>query len=280
MIYYKTKEEVEIIRQGGIILANILEKLGQKVVPGASTAELEEIALSLMKEANGRPAFKNYDMGDDVFFPSALCVSINNEVVHGSSLPDRIIKEGDIVSLDIGMEWPIQTKEEAEANNRPYNDKSQLGGFYTDTCRTFPAGKISQEAQKLLEVTKKALNLGISKTIAGNTLNDIGKAIGDYVKSQGFSSVRDLVGHGVGYFAHEDPNVFHYEIGDNSYENMTLEPGMVIAIEPMINQGKFRVKMDSNGYTIITSDGSLSAHFEHSIAILEKGRGNRILTSM
>ena len=280
MIYYKTKEEVEIIRQGGIILANILEKLGQKVVPGASTAELEEIALSLMKEVNGRPAFKNYDMGDDVFFPSALCVSINNEVVHGSSLPDRIIKEGDIVSLDIGMEWPIQTKEGAEANNRPYNDKSQLGGFYTDTCRTFPAGKISQEAQKLLEVTKKALNLGISKAIAGNTLNDIGKAIGDYVKSQGFSSVRDLVGHGVGYFAHEDPNVFHYEIGDNSYENMTLEPGMVIAIEPMINQGKFRVKMDSNGYTIITSDGSLSAHFEHSIAILEKGRGNRILTSM
>lgn len=280
MIYYKTKEEVEIIRQGGIILANILEKLGQKVVPGASTAELEEIALSLMKEANGRPAFKNYDMGDDVFFPSALCVSINNEVVHGSSLPDRIIKEGDIVSLDIGMEWPIQTKEEAETNNRPYNDKSQLGGFYTDTCRTFPAGKISAEAQKLLEVTKKALSLGISKAIAGNTLNDIGKVIGDYVKSQGCSSVRDLVGHGVGYFAHEDPNVFHYEIGDNSYENMTLEPGMVIAIEPMINQGKFRVKMDSNGYTIITSDGSLSAHFEHSIAILEKGRGNIILTSL
>jgi methionyl aminopeptidase len=195
MIYYKTKEEVEIIRQGGIILANILEKLGQKVVPGASTAELEEIALSLMKEANGRPAFKNYDMGDDVFFPSALCVSINNEVVHGSSLPDRIIKEGDIVSLDIGMEWPIQTKEEAEANNRPYNDKSQLGGFYTDTCRTFPAGKISAEAQKLLEVTKKALSLGISKAIAGNTLNDIGKVIGDYVNSQGCSSVRDLVGH-------------------------------------------------------------------------------------
>lgn len=280
MIYYKTKEEVEIIRQGGKILANILENLGQKIVPGASTAKLEEMAVLSIKEAGGRPSFKNYDMGDDIFFPSALCVSINNEVVHGASLPDRIIKEGDIVSLDIGMEWPLQTKEEAQANNRPYNEKSQLGGFYTDTCRTFPAGKISQEAQKLLEVTKKALNLGISKAIAGNTLNDIGKVIGDYVKGQGFSSVRDLVGHGVGYFAHEDPNVFHYEIGDNSYENMTLEPGMVIAIEPMINQGKFRVKIDSNGYTIITSDGSWSAHFEHSIAILEKGKGNIILTSL
>ncbi|HOZ53362.1 MAG TPA: M24 family metallopeptidase [bacterium] len=280
MIYYKTKEEIEIIRQGGKILANILENLGQKIVPGASTAELEEIAVSSIEGAGGRPSFKNYDMGDDIFFPSGLCVSINNEVVHGASLPDRIIKEGDIVSLDIGMEWPIQTKEEAINNNRPYNNKSQLGGFYTDTCRTFPAGKISKEAKKLLEVTKEALNLGISKAIAGNTLNDIGKIIGDYVKSQGYSSVRDLVGHGVGYFAHEDPNVFHYEIGNNSFENMTLEPGMVIAIEPMINQGKFRVKMDGNGYTIITSDGLLSAHFEHSIAILEKGRGNIVLTSL
>lgn len=280
MIYYKTKEEIEIIRQGGKILANVLENLGQKIVPGASTAELEEIATSSIEKAGGRPSFKNYDMGDDILFPSGLCVSINNEVVHGASLPDRIIKEGDIVSLDIGMEWPVQTKEEAINNNRPYNDKSQLGGFYTDTCQTFSAGKISKEAKKLLEVTKEALNLGISKAIAGNTLNDIGKVIGDYVKSQGFSSVRDLVGHGVGYFAHEDPNVFHYEIGDKSFENMTLEPGMVIAIEPMINQGKFRVKMDVNGYTIITSDGSLSAHFEHSIAILDKGKGNIILTSL
>lgn len=280
MIYYKTKEEIEIIRQGGKILANILETLGQMVIPGASTAELEKIAVESIEEAGGRPAFKDYDMGDGIFFPSALCVSINNEVVHGSSLPNRRIKEGDIVSLDIGMEWPLQSEKEAQSNNRPYNKHSELGGFYSDTCRTFPAGKISSKAQKLLEVTKEALNLGISKAVAGNTLNDVGKAIGDYIKSQGFSSVRDLVGHGVGYFAHEDPNVFHYEIGENSFENMTLEPNMVIAIEPMINQGKFRVKVLKNGYTIVTSDSSWSAHFEHSIAILEKGQGNMILTSL
>ncbi|MFA5643912.1 MAG: M24 family metallopeptidase [Patescibacteria group bacterium] len=277
-IYHKTIEEIEILRQGGKILADILYKISHQVKSGASTAKLEELALGLISQVGGRPAFKDYDMGDNIFFPSALCVSINDEVVHGASLPDRIIKEGDIVNLDIGMEWPIQTKEEALANKRPFNSYSPGGGFYTDTCITVPAGKISPEAIKLIQASREALNLGISKAIAGNTLNDIGRAIDGFVRKQGFSAVRDLVGHGVGYFAHEDPYVFNYEIGEDDPENITLEPGMVIAIEPMINQGRFNVRVSKNNYTILTADKSLSAHFEHSVAILEKG--NLILTNL
>ena len=276
MIYIKTKDEIDILRQGGKILANILSKICQEVKPGISTAELEKMAVELIIGAGGSPAFKDYDMGGGIFFPTALCTSINNEVVHGSALPGRILKSGDIIGLDIGMEWPIQTKEEAEKNNRPFNPYSNNGGFFTDTCRTVGVGKISNEAKKLLRVTKQALDIGLSKAIAGNTLNDIGKAIEVYVRKNGFSVVRDMVGHGVGYMAHEDPNVFNFEIGQNLPENELLEPGMVIAIEPMVNQGKYGVRVSKNGYTIISSDNSLSAHFEHSVAILNKG--NLIIT--
>ncbi len=278
MIYYKTEKEIEILKQGGKILANILDKISKEVKPGISSAYLEEMALDLIFKAGGRPSFKDYDMGDGIFFPSALCVSVNNEVVHGASLPDRVLVSGDIVGLDIGMEWPIQSKDDAIANNRAFNEYSEGGGFFTDTCRTIAVGEISLDAQKLLKITKEALHLGIEKAIAGNTLNDIGETIENYVKKHGFSSVRDLVGHGVGYFAHEDPHVFNYKIGKNNSENLLLEEGMVIAIEPMINAGKFPVKIAKNNYTIITSDKSLSAHFEHSIAILKKG--NIILTSL
>ena len=276
MIYIKTKEEINILRQGGKILADILNKIADKVKPGVSTPELEEEAIKLIIQAGGSPAFKDYDMGDGIFFPTALCTSINNEVVHGPALPGRILKSGDIIGLDIGMEWPVQTKKEADNNNRPFNSLSANGGFFTDTCRTVGVGKISSEAKKLLRVTQQALNIGLSKAIAGNTLNDIGKAVEIYVKKNGFTVVRDMVGHGVGYCAHEDPNVFNFEIGENSPENEPLEAGMVIAIEPMVNRGKYGVKMAKNGYTVLTSDNSLSAHFEHSVAILDKG--NLIIT--
>jgi methionyl aminopeptidase len=278
MIYYKTKEEIEILRQGGKILAGILDRLSKEVKPGTSTAKLEELALRWIAEAGGRPAFKDYDMGDGIFFPSALCVSINSEVVHGASLPDRVLQAGDIANLDIGMEWPLQTAEEAKEQKRPFNSYSPGGGFYTDTCRTVPVGKISASASKLLRITQESLNLGISQALAGNTLNDIGRAIEAFVKKHGYSAVRDLVGHGVGYFAHEDPNVFNYRIDQDDPDNIVLEPGMAIAIEPMINEGRFNVKIAKNGYTFVSSDSSLSAHFEHSIAILEKG--NLVLTSL
>jgi methionyl aminopeptidase len=278
MIYYKTKEEIEILRQGGKILAEILDKIARAVKPGISTELLEEIAVFSITQAGGAPAFKDYDMGDGIFFPSALCVSVNNEVVHGSAIPGRLLKSGDIVGLDIGMQWPIQTKEEALKNNRPFNTYSDGGGFFTDTCKTVPVGKISAEAQRLLKVTKQSLAIGISKAIAGHTLNDIGLAIESYVRKNGYTVVEDMVGHGVGYFAHESPNVFNFEIGEDDSENMVLEPGMVIAIEPMVNQGKFSIKISKNDYTVLTSDGLLSAHFEHSVAILEKG--NLVITSL
>jgi methionyl aminopeptidase len=276
MIELKTKEEIEIIREGGKILSSILDKIVAEAKPGVSSEFLEDMAVKMIEDNNGRPSFKDYPMGGGIYFPSALCVSINDEVVHGTSLPNRILKEGDIVGLDIGMEWPLQTKEEAKKNNIPFNHRSKGGGFYTDMCRTVPIGKVTKEAEKIINISKEALMIGISKAKAGNTLNDIGKAIQSFVELNGYSVVRDLVGHGVGYLAHEEPNVFNYAIGENDSENIKLEPGMVIAIEPMINTGKFNVRVHRNNYTFLTSDKSLSSHYEHTVAILEKG--NKILT--
>ncbi len=272
----KTLEEIKILKRGGEILSEVLDEVCKIVKPGVKSEDLENLATSLIELKGGRPAFKNYPMGGKIFFPSTLCVSINNEVVHGAALPNRVLKSGDIVGLDIGMEWPIQSKEEAKKNNRPFNHLSKGGGFYTDMCRTVPVGKISKDATKLIKISKDALYLGISKAKPGATLNDIGKAIEGFVVKNGFSVVRDLVGHGVGYKAHEEPHVFNYEIGEKSSENLVLRPGMVIAIEPMINAGKFNIKVAKNTYTFITSDGSLSSHYEHSIAIIEDG--NIILT--
>jgi methionyl aminopeptidase len=270
MIYIKTKEEIEIIKQGGTILASILRQLTKMVAPGVNTEDIEREAVRLMEEAGGRPAFKDYDMGDDIYFPSAVCASINNEVVHGSALPNRVLKSGDIIDLDIGMEWPVDTALRAKLG-APVNKFSELGGFYTDMCATVPVGKISQEAKKLIKVSKQCLEAVISKIKPGNKLNDIGRAVQFIAETNGYGVVRDLVGHGVGYFAHEDPNVCNYVIPEKSPENFTLEVGMVIAVEPMINAGTWKVKVADNDYTILTADGSLSAHFEHTIAVTENG---------
>jgi methionyl aminopeptidase len=253
MVTIKTAAEIDILHQGGHKLALILRALEKAVKPGVDTAYLEKLTEDLIIKAGGRPAFKGYDMGDGIFFPSALCASINNEVVHGPAVPARVLKSGDIIDLDIGMQWPRE------------------GGLYTDTCLTVGVGKISQEAKKLIKVTRESLVAGIKAVKAGNTLNDIGKAIEDYVDQFGYGVVRDLVGHGVGYQAHEDPNVFNYAIGANSRENLTLKEGMVLAIEPMVNLGGWEVKTAKNGYTVITADNSLSAHFEHSVVVTKNG---------
>lgn len=276
MIYLKNNEEIEVLRQGGEILSQIMKQLVAMVKPETRSEDLENKAIELIEAAGGRPAFKGYDMGDDIFFPTALCLSLNNEVVHGDALPGRVLKAGDIADLDLGMEWPV--KEEIRSKyNFPKNPHSAAGGYYTDMCLTVPVGKINQEARKLLKVTKLCLEKAINEAKPGKTLNDIGRAVEEIAEQHGYGVVRDLVGHGVGYFAHEDPNVANYRIGNNSKENIVLEPGMVIAIEPMINQGSWKVKFDKhNGYTVLTADGSLSAHFEHSVAITEKG--NIILT--
>ncbi len=270
MVYLKSKEEIRIIKEGGQRLAVILARLLKEVKPGVETGYLEELADKLIREIGGRPAFKNYPMGGGLFFPSTLCVSINQEVVHGSALPTRRIETGDIVDLDIGMEWPV-TPELREKFKTPINKHAKGGGFFTDMCATVGAGKISPEAKKLLKISEECLYRAIKTVKPGNTLNDLARAVQNHAESHGYGVVRDLVGHGVGYFAHERPDVFNFEINEDAPENLVFKPGMVIAIEPMINLGDWPVKVARNGYTIITADNSLSAHFEHTVAVTDKG---------
>lgn len=269
MIYLKTTEEIAVIRLGGKILADILHKIIDIVKPGISTAELEKLAADLIEAAGGRPAFKDYNMGNGIFFPSILCVSINNEVVHGSALPGRILNSGDIVDIDIGMEWPV--KSELRQASWPLNPHSKSGGYFTDMCQTVAVGKVSQAAKKLLKVTRECLMAAIKQVKPGNSINDIGRAVEELAEKNAYGVVRDLVGHGVGYFAHEDPNVLNYTVSSKSPENIILKAGMVIAIEPMINAGTWKIKVAPNKYTILTADNSLSAHFEHTVAVTEDG---------
>lgn len=270
MIYIKSAAEIQTIREGGRRLSAILARLVRALKPGLMSGDLEDLAERLMLEAGGRPAFKNYPMGGKIIFPSIICLSINNEVVHGSSLPSRLINGGDIVDIDIGMEWPV-TAELRQKYQTPLNPHSPHGGFFTDMCTTVGVGRVSSEAKKLLRVAEESLYLGIKQAKPGRTINDIARAVETHAESQGYGVVRDLVGHGVGYYAHEEPDVFNFTIRENAAENVVLKPGMVIAIEPMINAGGWRVKVASNGYTILTADDSLSAHFEHTVAITEKG---------
>lgn len=264
MIIIKTKKEVTIMREGGKVLAHILKKLSAEVKPGITTGYLEQMACQLIKEAGGRPSFKGYkSMLETKVFPTALCTSINNEVVHAPALPSRRLKAGDIIGIDVGMEYPYG---------------QDISGYYTDMAITLPVGKISKEARRLIMTTKKSLELAIKKIKPNNSLNDIGQAIQAKAEAEGFSVVRDLVGHGVGTAVHEDPQVPNYEIVDTKMDNIVLKPGMTIAIEPMINAGSWEVKGSSDGFTIVTVDGKLSAHFEHTVAVTKEG--HEVLTKM
>ena len=270
MIYLKREEEIEAIRRGGKILGKILKKIAAQVRPGVSSLTLEKIALEEIELAGGIPAFKDYPMGGGIYFPSALCVSLNDEVVHGAALPERIFKAGDIVDLDIGMEWPVNNELRREFN-LPINPHSKNGGFFSDTCVTLPVGAISSELKKLLRVSRECLEAGIKMAKPGNRINDIARVIENLAELNNYGVVRDLVGHGVGYFAHEEPDIFNFTISEKSQENVLLKKGMVIAIEPMINLGDYRVKTAKNGYTIVSRDGLPSAHFEHTVYIGENG---------
>ena len=254
-IRLKTPEEIEILREGGKRLAEILSILASKVKPGISSLLLEEEALRLIKEGGDKPAFLGYrPQGAKRPFPAALCLSINEEIVHGiPNETEKIIKEGDIVSLDFGI---------------------LHRGLITDAAITVPAGIIDEESQKLILTTREALLSGIKVALPGATIGDIGAAISRVVRASGFTLADDLVGHGVGYVVHEDPFVPNFGIEGRGEK---LVPGLVIALEPMVNIGKSGIKVLPDGYTIVTRDGSRSAHFEHSIAITEKG--NIILTS-
>lgn len=258
MIIIKTEKEIETIHEGGKLLAKILKSILKEIKPGGSTKSLEESACDLIRKAGGRPSFKGYKSSHDSMpYPTALCVSLNDEVVHAPALPERIFKQGDIVGIDIGMEFP------------------STNGFYTDMAATVAVGKISKEAKKLINVTKKSLEIAIKKIKPGASLYDVGKAVEDYVDSHGFSVVRDLVGHGVGIAVHEDPQIPNYAVPEN--KNIILKPGMVIAIEPMVNAGSYRITTAKDDMTIKTSDGRLSAHFEHTVAVTKSG--HRILTA-
>ena len=276
MVTIKTKEEIAVLRAGGKILINILDQLCDSVKPGTTTAELEDLVCQLMADAGGRPAQKNFAMGGDLVFPTALITCINHEVVHAASLPSRVLKSGDILSIDFVMEYPLHNGKKDIPKDWPINPHSDLGGYYTDMARTITVGKVDSETRKLLKVTRESLDLAIAQVKPGNTLGDIGRAIQPYVESHGFSVIRDMVGHGVGYSLHEDPTVANY-IVNSSESNLVLEPGMVLAIEPMTAIGTFRLKEDNNSFAFYTADFKPSAHFEHSVAVTEDG--HQILTS-
>ena len=254
MIILKTKDEIQTMHEGGRRHAEILRALAEMVEPGMSTLVLEEEAMRLVRAHGDVAAHLGYTPEGAIRpFPAVLCISINDEIVHG--IPNegkKIMKQGDIVSIDLSL-----------------NHK----GLITDSAITVPVGAIDDESKKLLIVTKKALMAGIRVAKPGNHIGDIGEAISDVVEASGFSLADDLAGHGVGHKLHEEPFVPNFGVAGDGEE---LVPGMVIAIEPMVNVGGSEIKDTGDGYTIKTADGSRSAHFEHTVAITEKG--NIILT--
>ena len=241
MVFKRSVDEIEMISKSCQIVADSIDMITEFVVPGCLVSELDKKAESYIKSRGARPAFKGY-MG----FPSTLCVSIEDAVVHG--IPDEVeLEEGQIVGIDCGAE---------------------LNGFYGDHAKTFAVGNISEEKKKLMTTTEESLYKGIEKAIPGNTIGDIGYAVQTHAESNGYSVVRELVGHGIGESLHEEPQVPNYGVPNKGYK---LHAGMCIAIEPMINLGRKEIYTAKDGWTILTADGKASAHFEHTIAILEDG---------
>ncbi len=252
MITIKTEKDILNLKQAGKILAGVLDEVIKQVKPGVKTAELDALAEKLILEHGCLPSFKEYSERDGVpKFPSTLCTSVNQEVVHAPA-SGRLLKNGDIVGIDIGLR--------IKAGGRNY---------FVDMSKTVPVGKINRRAKKLIKVTERALELGIAQIKPGSHISDISRAIQQYAESQSFSVVRDLVGHGVGFAVHEPPRIPNYiEPGAPEVE---LKTGMVLAIEPMVNVGGWQIKTLADGWTVVTADGSLSAHFEHTVAVTEEG---------
>ena len=249
MIVLKTAREIELIRKACIISAEALQVAGEAVRPGITTWEIDKIAYDYIKKQGAEPNFLHlYD------FPATACISINDEVIHGIPSKHRVIKEGDIVSIDLG---------------------AKVDGYNGDNAATFAAGKISENAKRLCDVTEKSLYLGIEQALAGNRLGDIGYAVQSYREENGYGVIREYTGHGVGAKLHEDPSVPNF---GTPGRGARLLPGMVIAIEPMITEGSRAIKQLPDGWTVKTKDGKLAAHFEHTIAITSNGP--QILTKL
>lgn len=247
---YKSDREIDLMREAGRIVAEVLEILGNQVTPGITTAELDRIAEEYILSRGAAPAFKGYRMGGNVF-PASICASIDDVVVHG--IPSgRKLMEGEIISIDVGT-----VKE----------------GYYGDGARTYAVGAIDETKRKLMDVTLQALYAGIEQAVVGNRLGDISAAIQKTVEQNGFSVVRDMVGHGIGRRMHEEPQVHNFGVPGTG---PLLKKGLVLAIEPMVNAGGSKISFKPDGWTTVTADGSPSAHFEHTVAIT--GDGPDILT--
>ena len=241
MVILKSPEEIEKIKESDVIVADILNELKGMVMPGITTIELDRFSEELALKRGAKPAFKGYRG-----YPFSLCTSVNSEVVHGFP-SERVLKEGDIISLDFGVYYK---------------------GYFGDSALTLPVGKVSGVAARLMKVTNEALHKGIEEARAGNRLGNISAVVQEHVEGAGFSVVRDFVGHGIGKSLHEDPQIPNFGMRGRGIK---LKSGMVLAIEPMVNEGTYNVRVLDDGWTAVTADGKLSAHFEHSMAITENG---------
>ena len=249
MISLKSVQEIEGIERAGAVVAEVLERVSREAGPGVSTAELDRIAEDLIRATDGAtPAFKGL-----YGFPATLCTSINEEVVHGIPSTDRVLESGDILSVDVGV---------------------KLDGLYADAAVTVAIGDVTDEVRDLLRCTREALERGLEQARVGGRVGDIGAAVQETVEPKGYSVIRELVGHGVGHAAHEDPQVPNYGRRGHGQE---LREGLVIAIEPMVNVGGREIRTLEDEWTVVTADGSLSAHFEHTVAVT--GQGPRVLTA-
>ncbi len=242
MVALRSAKEIERIRDASKIVAEVLLRLKEAARPGVSTGELDQIAEQATLKMGGRPAFKGY-----LGFPACLCTSVNNRVVHGIPRRDEVLKDGDIIGLDYGVE---------------------KDGYYGDSAITVPIGAVSELATKLMKITEECLYLGIEQTRVGNRISDIGYAVQKHAEENGFSVVREFVGHGIGTKPHEDPQIPNY---GQPGRGLRIKAGMVLALEPMVNEGDHTVEILKDGWTVLTMDRKLSAHFEHTVAVFENG---------
>jgi len=249
MVSIRNNKEIEKIRESCKRLALVMKEIGKNIKIGVDTLSLDKIAENAILELGGIPAFKNYGSEIGKPYPASICASLNDEIVHGIPSEKIIIKEGDILKIDVGMKYD---------------------GMFSDMARTFAIGKIEKKAQKLIEITEKSFWKGVSKIKNGAMLSDYSKVVQKYVELNGFSVVRDLVGHGIGTELHEDPQIMNYW-EEEYYQDLKLRTGMVLAIEPMINEGSFHSKIEKNGWVFKTKDGKLSAHYENTVLVTDDG---------
>ncbi len=244
----KNEKQLEALRESGKRLAQVMALLSNHIAPGISTGELDALAENEIKRLGGIPIFKGYGASSGTPFPASVCISLNDEVVHGIPRRDRVLQEGDLIKLDMGL---------------------RFDGMVSDMARTFPVGSVSADAQKIMNVTRESLDRGIARLKVGARVSDYAKAVQSHAESNGCSVVRELVGHGVGFDLHEEPFIPNYV--SRKMDDILFRKGMAVALEPMINLGKHHVKLGKDGWTFVTSDGSLSAHFEDTIIFGENG---------